>query len=94
MKSNPRITNGFGMVSKSVMADPELNTTVKALYAYLSTYADGLTNELNVSVNRMAAELGITPPTVKRNLKLLENSGVIKRIPNGVMTTRITVLLK
>jgi DNA-binding Lrp family transcriptional regulator len=42
----------------------------------------------------MAAELGITPPTVKRNLKLLENSGVIKRIDNGVMTTRITVLLK
>lgn len=82
------------MVSKAVMSDPRLNTTVKALYAYLSTYADGLTNELTVSVNRMAAELGITPPTVKRNLKLLEESGVIKRIPNGVMTTRITVLLK
>jgi DNA-binding MarR family transcriptional regulator len=94
VKNNPRISGGFGMVSKAVMSDPRLNTTVKALYAYLSTYADGLTNELTVSVNRMAAELGITPPTVKRNLKLLEESGVIKRIPNGVMTTRITVLLK
>jgi DNA-binding MarR family transcriptional regulator len=94
VKNNPRISGGFGMVSKAVMSDPRLNTTVKALYAYLSTYADGLTNELTVSVNRMAAELGITPPTVKRNLKLLEENGVIKRIPNGVMTTRITVLLK
>lgn len=94
MKKNPRIAGGFGMVSKAVMSNPELNTTAKALYAYLSTYADGLTNELTVSINRMASELGVTQPTVKRNLKLLEEKGVIKRLSNGVMTARTTVLLK
>lgn len=92
--NNPRITGGFGMVTKSVMTDPELGTREKAVYAYLATYADGTTNELTVSVNRMAAELGVTPSTVKRSLKILEEKQIIDRTSVGHKITRRTVLLK
>lgn len=91
---NPRIIGGFGMTSKSVMADPTLTLRDKALYAYLSTYADGVTNELTVSVNRMCAELGVTQATVKRSLKVLEQKQIIKRINIGALQTRRTILLK
>lgn len=95
MKSkNPRLIGGFGMVSNKVSKDPELSLAEKGFYAYLTTYADSVTNELTVSVNRMAAELGITQATVKRNLKLLEDKQVIKRMDNGVKVTRTTILLK
>lgn len=94
MKKNPRINGGFGMVSKSVLADPDLSTREKALYAYLATYADGVTNELRVSVNRMCAELGVTQATIKRSLKILEDRQIIERISTRALTTRTTVLLK
>lgn len=95
MKSkNPRLNGGFGMVSKAVMADPELSTKDKGLYAYLAVYADSVTNELTVSVNRMAAELGITQATVKRSLKILEDKNIIQRVDNGAKVTRTTILLK
>jgi DNA-binding Lrp family transcriptional regulator len=91
---NPRLNGGFGMVTRSVMTDPELSTKDKGVYAYLATYADSVTNELTVSVNRMAAELGITQATVKRSLKLLEDKQIIRRICTGAKVTRTTVLLK
>lgn len=91
---NPRITGGFGMISKAVVADPELSMREKALYAYLATYADSATNELTVSVNRMCAELGITQATVKRSLKILEDKQIIKRISVGHKNVRKTILLK
>jgi DNA-binding MarR family transcriptional regulator len=91
---NPRLNGGFGFTTKAVMADPELSMKEKGLYAYLATYADGTTNELRVSVNRMCAELGVTQATIKRSLKLLEERGVIKRINTGVLQTRRTILLK
>jgi DeoR/GlpR family transcriptional regulator of sugar metabolism len=93
-KQNPRLTGGFGIVSRSVMADAELSTRDKAIYAYLTTYADSVTNELYVSVNRIAAECGITQSTVKRSLKLLEEKQIIIRLKRGSRVTRKTVLLK
>jgi len=94
MKKNPRLSGGFGMVSKTVMSDPELSMREKGLYAYLATYADSVTNELTVSVNRMCAELGITQATVKRSLSLLEKKGIITRVDKRACTVRTTVLLK
>lgn len=91
---NPRLAGGFGMVSRTVMTDPELSIRDKALYAYLSTYADSAANELTVSVNRMAAECGVTQSTIKRSLKTLEDRGIIQRVSVGVLTARKTVLLK
>lgn len=82
------------MVSRTVMADPELSPKDKGIYAYLTTYADSVTNELTVSVNRMSAELGITQATVKRSLKSLEDKNIIQRVSNGLRVTRKTILLK
>jgi DNA-binding MarR family transcriptional regulator len=91
---NPRIDGGFGMVPKTVMADPELSLKEKGLYAYLTTYANGTTNELTVSVSRMASECGTTQSTVKRSLKILESKKIIKRDNTGFLTTKKTTLLK
>lgn len=91
---NPRLSGGFGMVSRAVMTDPELSIRDKALYAYLASYADSVTNELTVSVNRMAAECNVTQSTIKRSLKTLEDRGIIKRVSVGVLTARRTILLR
>lgn len=91
---NPRLTGGFGFVSRAVMADPELSMKDKGLYSYLATYADSATNELTVSVDRIAAECGITQSTVKRSLKSLENKQIIKRVHRGSLKVKTTVLLK
>lgn len=91
---NSRLVGGFGMVSRAVMTDPELSIRDKALYAYLTTYADSVANELTVSINRMAAECGVTQSTIKRSLRTLENRGIIQRVSVGLLTARKTVLLK
>lgn len=91
---NPRLNGGFGMVSRSVMTDPELSIREKALYAYLTSYANSISNELTVSVNRMAAECGVTQSTIKRSLKVLEDKGIIQRIVLGAKATRKTIMLK
>lgn len=91
---NPRINGGFGFVSKAVMADPDLSMKEKGLYAYLATYANSATNELTVSVDRIAAECGINQSTVKRSLKILERKQIIKRDVTGFLTTKKTTLLK
>jgi predicted transcriptional regulator len=94
MKNNPRLTSGFGMVSREVMTDPEISIRDKAFYAYLASYADSVANDLTVSVNRMAAECNVTQSTIKRSLKTLETRGIIKRVSVGVLTARKTILLK
>lgn len=86
--------SGFGMVSRTVMTDPELSVRDKAVYAYLASYADSTTNELTVSINRMAAECDVTQSTIKRSLRILENKGIIQRVSVGMRTTRKTILLK
>lgn len=90
---NNRTKNGFGMVSNTILREPELSLGEKGLYAYLSTYADG-SNELFVSVNRMASECNIGISTVKRYLHNLEIKGVILRCDRKTGASRKTVLLK
>jgi DNA-binding MarR family transcriptional regulator len=89
-----RIKLGFGQVSNTVLRDPEYSLGEKALYSYLCTYAHATTDELFVSVNRIATELGIGQSTVKRHLFTLENKGVIGRIKRGNGMSSITKLLK
>jgi len=91
---NQRIKGGFGQVSNTVLRDPELSLGEKALYAYLCTYADSQTDELFVSINRIAAELGIGHSTVKRHLYTLEKKAVIIRLKRGHGMSSITKLVK
>ena len=48
---NVRVKGGFGMVSNTVIRDPEISLKDKAIYAYLSTYANGQTNECTVGID-------------------------------------------
>ena len=91
---NHRLKDGFGQVSNTVLRDPEFSLGEKALYSYLCTYADSNSNELFVSVNKMASECGIGVSTIKRYLQTLENKNVILRIRNGYKTITITKILK
>lgn len=89
-----RIKNGFGQVSNTVLRDPELSLGEKALYSYLCTYADASTDELFVSINRIASELGIGHSTVKRHFHTLEKKGVIVRLKRGHGMSSITKIMK
>lgn len=91
--NNYRIEKGFGMVSNTVIRDPEISLREKAVYAYLCSYANK-DNELTVSVNRISSECGITQSTVKRILEKLRLNGIIKRIPRQSKQSYITILLK
>lgn len=91
--ANQRTKNGFGLVSCTVMRDPEVSLGEKAVYAHLSTYADS-SNSLFVSIDRIATECGIATSTVKRQIASLEQKGIISRVNRGHKLTKITILLK
>ena len=69
---------GYGLVSSTVLRDPNVSLREKGLYAYLSTYADS-NNTLNVSINRAASECDVDTSTIRRILDKLKKSGVIIR---------------
>jgi DNA-binding MarR family transcriptional regulator len=89
-----RVKKGFGMVSTTVMRNPELSLGEKALYAYLSTYANSSNDELFVAINKMASECNIGVSTVKRYLATLEKKNIISRVSRGHKVSKITILLK
>jgi len=91
---NLRLKGGFGQVSCNVLRDPDLTLKDKGLYAYLSTYADSVENQLTVSVNKIAAECGTTPSTVKRSIEVLKSKGNIRRVRSGRNKPVKTILLK
>jgi predicted transcriptional regulator len=91
---NPRLRDGFGQCSSTVMRDPALVLRDKAVYAYLCIFADSQTNQTTVSVFKAASELDISSSTVIRSLKSLESCGIIKRINRGRGKTKLTILLK
>lgn len=94
MEKNLRLKGGFGQVSALVMKDPTISLRDKAVYAYLSIYADSVSNSLFVSVNKIAAEMNVTPSTIKRSLKSLIEAGVISRYSKKVGQSYTTILLK
>jgi DNA-binding Lrp family transcriptional regulator len=91
---NQRLNGGFGQCTTTVMRDPTISLRDKALYAYLSTFADSRNNQLRVSVYKMAAELNVSKITVIRSLKALEDSNIIKRMSIGKGKSKVTILLK
>jgi len=90
---NERLKGGYGLVSNNVMRNPTLTLREKGVYAHLSTYSDGF-NSLTVGINRIAAECGVTPSTVKRIIESLKKKGVITREIRGSSLTYKTILLK
>jgi hypothetical protein len=91
---NTRLNGGFGQCTSNVMRDPNINVRDKALYAYLCTFADSRSNQLKVSVFRMAAELNVSKQTVIRSLKELERLNIILRVSQGRGQSKTTKILK
>lgn len=91
---NPRLKNGYGMVSSTIMRDPSVSLRDKGLYAYLATYADSDDNSLTVSVNRAAAECNVDPSTIRRILNVLKQNGIIVRETRGIGQSYKTILNK
>jgi hypothetical protein len=91
---NPRLKNGFGMVSNAVIRDPTITLREKSIYSYLCTYADIKTNELYVGIDRISAECGVNHSTIKRILKSLKEKGIISRKARGNFNSSVTIILK
>jgi predicted transcriptional regulator len=92
--NNARVKDGFGMVSNTVIRDPEISLKDKAIYSYLATYANSKTNECTVGIDKIASECGVDHSTIKRSLKNLIEKGVILRVARSRPNTTITILLK
>jgi predicted transcriptional regulator len=90
---NPRLKNGYGMVSSTVVRDPNISLRDKGLYAYLASYAD-IDNILTVSVNRAASECNVDPSTIRRILDQLKKAGVIIRETRGTGQSYKTIISK
>ena len=91
--TNNRLNGGFGQVSNTVLRNPELTLNEKALYCYLSTFANA-ENELFVGNNKIMNECNISRSTVQRHLNSLEKKQVIKRVCRGRMKSKLIILLK
>jgi len=91
---NPRLKNGYGMVSSTVVRDPNISLRDKGLYAYLASYADATTNHLTPSVNRMASECNVDPSTIRRIMEDLKKNGIIIRENRGKSQSYKTILIK
>jgi DNA-binding MarR family transcriptional regulator len=92
MKNN-RLSKGYGLVSSTVVRDPNISLRDKGLYAYLASYA-GIDNTLTVSVNRAAAECDVDPSTIRRILDQLKKAGVIIRETRGTGESYLTTIKK
>ena len=91
---NYRLKNGFGQVSNNIMRDPEVSLQEKAVYSYLCTYSDAITNQTYVGIAKMADECGVSQSTIKRILNSLESKRIIVRVTRGNGLTSFTNILK
>ena len=71
--------DGFGIVNKNILTDPELSMQAKGLYALLCTYANK-NRTCYPSINTLADLCDVNPSTIHRNLNKLKQKGYIKRI--------------
>ena len=72
---------GYGMIPKLVMIDKDLDTTDKALYALLCSYA-GNGTEAYPSVSRICGDLNIHKDTFYRHLKNLIKKDYVRKKKN------------
>lgn len=72
---------GYGIISKLVMKDPNLSIEAKSIYAYLCTYTGG-GDSCYPSVPLQCSDLNITNKRYLKHRKMLEENGYIKIIKN------------
>jgi DnaD/phage-associated family protein len=78
--------NGYGLIAKNTMRDPELNIIAKGIYSYLCSYA-GKESSAFPSIKLIQYELGISKNTFYKYMKELTDKGYIavsqRRIDKG-----------
>ncbi len=72
-------SDGFGIIPKAVMLDKNIHVIAKAVYAYLSVYADN-DKKCFPTRQKMQNDLNISQDTISKYLKQLENCGYIERL--------------
>ena len=92
--TNIRLKNGFGQICNDIIRNPNISLRDKGVYSYLVCFANNETNELFVSVNKIASECGVTPSTIKRCLKALVKNNIIARVSIGYHKSYKTIILK
>ena len=73
-----KIETGYGTVTKVAMQDICLTIEAKAIYAYLCSFAGGK-DEAWPSVSKMAYDLGVSEPRLRKHLNLLIEHKYIER---------------
>ena len=77
LQSTSILSNGYGLIPKSVTRDKELTMESKAIYGYLASFA-GSGGYCYPSKELMISELGTTEKRFNKNIKLLKEHGYIK----------------
>ena len=77
LQSTSILSNGYGLIPKSVTRDKELTMESKAIYGYLASFA-GSGGYCYPSKELMISELGTTEKRFNKNIKILKEHGYIK----------------
>ena len=73
-----RIEGGYGIVARTILANPELPVECKAIYALLSAYAVDEA-ECYPTIETMRKALGITTERLYKYLNILNSTGIVRR---------------
>ena len=67
---------GYGEIARTVMQDPRMDITAKAVYAYFASYA-GSGQTAFPQVSQILRDLGVAKATYQKAMKTLQNLGYI-----------------
>lgn len=73
-----QIEGGYGIVARTILANPKLPMECKAIYALLSAYA-GDEVECYPTIETMRKALGITTERLYKYLNILNSTGIVRR---------------
>jgi DnaD/phage-associated family protein len=89
-------SKGYGIIPKLVMQDNRLTIESKAIYAYLSSYCGGGTNQAFPSVKTITTHLNISEKRFQGHVKTLKELGYItvekKRDNKGIILHNIYII--
>ena len=75
---------GYGIIPKAVMLDPDLTLEAKAIYAYFCSYA-GAGNSSFPGRDKILDDLNVSTGAYYRHLKLLRDLEYLKIIQNRLL---------
>lgn len=73
-----QIKDGYGLVSRRILRDPELSAEAKAIYAYLCSFA-GAKNTCYPSMAIMCRELHMSEERLSKHMRALTAAGIVKK---------------